>query len=75
MFCDGAKGGCALKLSICAGEAVYAALYAMDNSIVQATDGIISTAVEDTTKNLMKLSHEGLTDVDMKVIEIMQNKK
>src|SRR5699024_2229314 len=22
MFCDGAKGGCALKLSICAGEAV-----------------------------------------------------
>ena len=75
MFCDGAKGGCALKLSICAGEAVYAALYAMDNSIVQATDGIISTAVEDTTKNLMKLSHEGLADVDMKVIEIMQNKK
>ena len=75
MFCDGAKGGCALKLSICAGEAVYAALYAMDNSIVQATDGIISTAVEDTTKNLMKLSHEGLAAVDMKVIEIMQNKK
>ena len=47
----------------------------MDNSIVQATDGIISAAVEDTTKNLMKLSHEGLADVDMKVIEIMQNKK
>ena len=35
MFCDGAKGGCALKLSICAGEAVYAALYAMDNSIIR----------------------------------------
>lgn len=75
IFCDGAKGGCALKLSICAGEAVYAALYAMDGSIIGATDGIISTAVEDTTKNLTKLSHEGLSDVDMKVIEIMQNKK
>lgn len=75
IFCDGAKGGCALKLSICAGEAVYAALYAMDGSIIGATDGIISTAVEDTTKNLTKLSHEGLADVDMKVIEIMQNKK
>ncbi len=75
MFCDGAKGGCALKLSICAGEAVYAALYAMNNSIIQETDGIISQAVEETTKNLTKLSHEGLSEVDMKVIEIMQTKK
>lgn len=75
IFCDGAKGGCALKLSICAGEAVYAALYAMDGSIIGVTDGIISTVVEDTTKNLTKLSHEGLGDVDMKIIEIMQNKK
>lgn len=75
MFCDGAKGGCALKLSICAGEAVYAALYAMDNSIIEETDGIISKSVEETTKNLTKLSHEGLADVDMKVIEIMQTKK
>lgn len=75
IFCDGAKGGCALKLSICAGEAVYAALYAMDNSIIEETDGIISKSVEETTKNLTKLSLEGLADVDMKVIEIMQTKK
>lgn len=74
MFCDGAKGGCALKLSICAGEAVYAAMYAIDGSIIGDTDGIISNAVEDTTKNLTKLSQEGLADVDMKVIEIMQHK-
>lgn len=74
MFCDGAKGGCALKLSICAGEAVYSALFAMDDSIIQATDGIISESVEETTKSLAKLSHEGLADVDMKVIEIMQAK-
>ncbi len=47
----------------------------MDNSMIQATDGIISTAVEDTTKNLAKLSHEGLAEVDMKVIEIMQTKQ
>jgi L-cysteine desulfidase len=42
MFCDGAKGGCSLKLSICAGEAVYSAMFAMDDSIIQATDGFIS---------------------------------
>lgn len=74
MFCDGAKGGCSLKLSICAGEAVYSALFAMEGSIIQATDGIISDMAEKTTKSLAKLSHEGLCDVDMKVIEIMQGK-
>lgn len=74
MFCDGAKGGCALKLSICAGEAVYAAMYAVDGGIIQATDGIIGFSAEDTTRNIARLSHEGLTDVDMKVIHIMQHK-
>lgn len=74
MFCDGAKGGCSLKLSVCAGEAVYSAMLAMDDSIIQATDGFISEKVEDTAKNLARLSHEGLADVDMKVIEIMMAK-
>ncbi|MDD3394518.1 MAG: L-serine ammonia-lyase, iron-sulfur-dependent, subunit alpha [Anaerotignum sp.] len=74
IFCDGAKGGCSLKLSVSAGEAVYAALFAMDGSIIEATDGIISEKAEDTAKNLAKLSHEGLANVDMKVIEIMMAK-
>lgn len=75
IFCDGAKGGCAVKVAACAGEAVYAALYAMDGSMIGVSDGINSTKAEDTVKNLAKLSHEALADVDMKVIEIMQNKK
>ena len=75
MFCDGAKGGCALKLSICAGEAVYAAMYAVGGGIIQATDGIIGCSAEDTAKNIARLSHEGMADVDMKIIDIMQHKK
>ena len=75
IFCDGAKGGCAVKVSVCAGEAVYAAMYAMDGSSIPVTDGINSTKAEDTAKNLAKLSHEALDGVDMKVIEIMQTKK
>ena len=75
IFCDGAKGGCAVKVSACAGEAVYAAMYAMDGSIIPVTDGINSTKAEDTAKNLAKLSHEALGDLDMKVIEIMQTKE
>lgn len=75
IFCDGAKGGCAVKVAACAGEAVYAAMYAMDGSIIPVTDGINSTKAEDTAKNLAKLSHEALADLDMKVIEIMQTKE
>lgn len=75
IFCDGAKGGCAVKVAVCAGEAVYAALYALDGSVIGVSDGINSTKVEDTAKNLAKLSHEALGDLDMKVIEIMQEKR
>lgn len=75
IFCDGAKGGCAVKVAACAGEAVYAAMYALDGSIIPVTDGINSTKAEDTAKNLAKLSHEALDGLDMKVIEIMQTKK
>lgn len=75
IFCDGAKGGCAVKVAACAGEAVYAAMYAMDGSMIGVSDGINSTKAEDTAKNLAKLSHEALGDLDMKVIEIMQEKK
>jgi len=74
MLCDGAKGGCSLKLSSCAGEAIYSALYALDNSIIQSTDGIIGTKVEDTVKNVAKLSLEGMASVDMKIIDIMMAK-
>lgn len=74
MFCDGAKGGCALKLSACAGEAVYNALYAMNGNIISETDGFICESVEDTIKKLTKLSYEAMDNIDMKVIEIMQSK-
>ena len=75
IFCDGAKGGCAVKVAACASEAVYAAMYAMDGSVIGVSDGINSTKAEDTAKNLAKLSHEALDTLDMKVIEIMQTKK
>lgn len=74
IFCDGAKGGCAVKVAACAGEAVYAAMYALDGSMIGVSDGINSTKAEDTAMNLAKLSHEALDGLDMKVIEIMQTK-
>lgn len=75
MFCDGAKGGCSLKLATCAGEAVYSALYALEYCVIQSTDGFISEDVEETVKNLAKLSLEGMAKFDSSIIHIMENKK
>lgn len=75
MLCDGAKDDCAMKLCTCAGEAVLSAQLALGGSIIQKTDGIISQRVEDTIKNVACLSKEGMSTVDMKIINIMMNKE
>ncbi len=75
MLCDGAKDGCALKLGNCAGEAVLAAGLAMEGSIIKQTDGIISRRVEETIRNVSRLSREGMSGVDMNIISIMLSKE
>lgn len=74
MICDGAKDGCALKLGSCATEAVVSAQMAMGMIGIKPTDGIISTSVEDTIRNISRLSHEGMADADMNIIDIMLKK-
>lgn len=75
MLCDGAKDGCALKLGNCAGEAVLAAGLAVEGSMIKQTDGIISRRVEDTIRNVARLSREGMSGVDMNIISIMLGKE
>ena len=75
MICDGAKEGCSLKLSNCAGEAVLSAKLSTNNRIIQHTDGIISSNVEDTIRNVAALSKIGMSKVDMNIIDIMQQKQ
>lgn len=74
MVCDGAKDGCALKLANCAGEAVMSAMLAMDDSIIDGTNGIVSSQVEDTIRNVAALSLEGMSEADQKIIDIMLSK-
>lgn len=74
MMCDGAKDGCAMKLSTCSGEAVMAARLALYGSIASKTDGIVSESIEKTISNVARLSQEGMKAVDMNVINIMMAK-
>ncbi|MDR3588488.1 MAG: L-serine ammonia-lyase, iron-sulfur-dependent, subunit alpha [Negativicutes bacterium] len=71
MICDGAKGGCALKLSTSAAEAVMAAFLARQGVIVEAKDGIVSATAEESVRNLQAISIPGMTDTDEIILQIM----
>ena len=71
MVCDGAKGGCAFKLSTASSEAIIQAKLAMANVIINDIDGIISPEVEMTIRNLGSFSSEGMKNADNEIINIM----
>lgn len=73
MICDGAKGSCALKVSTAASVAVQSALLAINDNITFSRNGIIADDVEQTIRNLEKLSKEGMSLADKVIIDIMKN--
>ncbi|MDQ7096346.1 L-serine ammonia-lyase, iron-sulfur-dependent, subunit alpha [Desulfosporosinus sp. PR] len=75
MFCDGAKAGCALKLSTCTSTAVQSAIMAMAGIAIQSTDGIIESTAEQTIENLGRLAAQGSREMDRIILDIMVNKK
>lgn len=75
MFCDGAKAGCALKLSTCTGAAVQSAIMAVQGKTIQSTDGIIERTAEQTIENLGRLANQGSSEVDRIILDIMVQKK
>lgn len=74
MICDGAKEGCALKLSTAAASAVRAALFAKNGLILPDDNGIISPSVEETMQNMGRVSSEGMSPTDHVILDIMSKK-
>ncbi len=73
MLCDGAKNGCALKLSTAGYFSVVSAFFACKGTIIKAGDGIIAETLEQTIRNLGKVSNQGLFAADKAMIEVMRN--
>lgn len=74
MLCDGAKAGCALKVSTCTNAAVHTAIMAVEGITIQATDGIIDNDPEKTIENLCVLGNRGTLEADKIILSIMLNK-
>ncbi len=75
MVCDGAKIGCALKVSTGVSCAIQSAMLAMEGISVTSVDGIIDADVEKTIANLSEIGREGMTQTDKIMLQIMINKK
>lgn len=74
MICDGAKIGCAYKLSISVDSAKDAALMSLRNIQIPCDNGILGCTAEKTIENLAKLSNVGMNNTDSTILDIMMNK-
>lgn len=75
MLCDGAKAGCAMKVSTCSGAAVQAALMAKNNICIPGTNGFVENDVNNTIRNFSQIGNEGSPTLDTIVLKQMLNKK
>lgn len=65
VLCDGAKLGCAMKLSTAVGVAIESAYLAVEGISIPKRDGIVSDSADDTLKLLGKIAREGMVDTDI----------
>ena len=73
MICDGAKAGCALKLSSAASAAVQSAVIDKQGYSVPALNGIVGTRVEESIQNLGRVSDKGMQITDEIILNVMND--
>ncbi len=71
MICDGAKPGCALKVSTALSAAFQASLLSLRNIEISERDGIIENDLEKTIRNVGTIASEGMNETDRLILEIM----
>ncbi len=73
IICDGAKSSCAMKVSTTIYAAFDSYLLAREGKYLHGGDGIIANDIEETLKNIRKLSQDGMNITDKVIIGIMNN--
>lgn len=74
MLCDGAKGGCALKVVSSADAGIRSAYMALNNHGITEAEGFVGRTAEETIQNLSRISEIGMAKVDDTMLRIMTSK-
>ena len=75
MLCDGAKGGCALKVVSSTESAIRAAYMALNSHGITEEQGFVGRSAEETIQNMSRISKIGMALVDETMLGIMLEKK
>ena len=75
MICDGAKPGCALKVTSGVATAIFSAYLAMQHSYADSTEGIVEDDIDRTIRNLTRIGHDGMKVTDDLILDIMIHKQ
>ena len=75
MICDGAKPGCALKVTSGVATAIFSAYLAMQHSFADSTEGIVEDDIDRTIRNLTRIGHDGMKVTDDLILDIMTHKQ
>ena len=70
-LCDGAKPGCALKVSTAAGIATECALMALENNTINSDNGIIFENPDDTLKGIGNVC-QAMDPLNKKIIKLLE---
>jgi L-cysteine desulfidase len=74
IICDGAKPGCAMKVTTGAETAIRSATIALLGYGISPDEGVLGKTAEESIQNLSKVSLTGMFQVDPTVIHILQEK-
>lgn len=74
MICDGAKPGCALKVTSGVATAVLSATLAIQHAHADNTEGIVEEDIDRTIHNLTRIGREGMSKTDDLILDIMTHK-
>lgn len=74
LVCDGAKPGCAMKAITAVDTAIRSALMALKGYGLTADDGLVGQTVEESLRNLGRLTWEGMLRVDPTLLAILRDK-
>ena len=74
MLCDGAKGGCALKVASSTDSAIRAAYMAINGHGITHREGFVGKTAEESIRHLSRISRLGMEKADDTMLGIMIEK-